>query len=177
MAIAESDTHQGAKTENVRAVTFRSIGAAVCVIGVSVWWDEWMAYYMGGSNISRSHFPLAFLFPFMVLAIGNMVIRNIGSHWALTRAELRVVLAMGLVAIAVPYDGVTGHLLGVLGGVYYFASAENAWDFYIHDTIPSWLAPQNNNGEMVWFFEGTPAGQFPAVEVWLVPLFWWTILL
>lgn len=177
MAVATSGMRENVKTEAVRAVTLRSVGAAVCVIGVSVWWDEWMAYYMGGSNISRSHFPLAFLFPFMALAVGNIIVRHIGTHWALTRAEMRVVLAMGLVAIAVPYDGVTGHLLGVLGGVYYFASAENAWDFYLHDTIPTWLAPQNNNGEMIWFFEGTPPGQFPAVEVWLVPLFWWTILL
>jgi len=177
MAIAESNMRQDAATEPIRAVTFRAIGAAVCVIVVSVWWDEWMAYYMGGSNISRSHFPLAFLFPFMALAVGNIVVRNVVANWALTRAEMRVVLAMGLVAIAVPYDGVTGHLLGVLGGVYYFASSENAWDFYLHDTIPTWLAPQNNNGEMVWFFEGTPAGHFPAVEVWIVPLFWWTVLL
>ena len=177
MAVAESEIRQNVAPEHVRAVTLRSVGVAVCVIVVSVWWDEWMAYYMDGSNISRSHFPLAFLFPFMALAVGNIVVRNMRASWALTRAEMRVVLAMGLVAISVPYDGVTGHLLGILGGVYYFASAENAWDFYLHDAIPTWMAPQNNNGEMVWFFEGTPPGHFPAIDVWFVPLFWWTLLL
>jgi hypothetical protein len=177
MAVAESEIRQDVAPEQVRAVTLRSVGVAVCVIVVSVWWDEWMAYYMDGSNISRSHFPLAFLFPFMALAVGNIVVRNMRASWALTRAEMRVVLAMGLVAISVPYDGVTGHLLGILGGVYYFASAENAWDFYLHDAIPTWLAPQNNNGEMIWFFEGTPPGHFPAIDVWFVPLFWWTLLL
>lgn len=177
MAVTEFEMRQDVGEKKERAVTVRSVGAAVCVIVVSVWWDEWMTYYMDGSNISRSHFPLAFLFPFMVLAVGNMVIRKMVVAWALTRSEMRVVLAMGLVAIAVPYDGVTGHVLGILGGVYYFASAENAWDFYLHDTIPSWMVPTNANGEMIWFFEGTPPGQFPAVGVWVVPLFWWTVLL
>ncbi|MGA1198736.1 MAG: hypothetical protein ACO36I_19780, partial [Candidatus Latescibacterota bacterium] len=67
MAVAESEIRQDVAPEQVRAVTLRSVGVAVCVIVVSVWWDEWMAYYMDGSNISRSHFPLAFLFPFMAL--------------------------------------------------------------------------------------------------------------
>jgi hypothetical protein len=177
MALADPERLQKGPTEDVSAVTLRAISAAFCVIVVSVWWDEWMTYYMDGSNISRSHFPLAFLFPFMALAVGNIAIRHLGAGWALTRAEMRVVLSMGLVAISVPYDGVTGHLLGILGGVYYFASSENAWDFYLHEAIPTWLAPQNNNGEMVWFFEGTPPGQLPALGVWVVPLFWWTLLL
>lgn len=179
MALVASDIEDKSAQvgETTRAVTVRSVTAAIGVIVVSVWWDEWMTYYMDGSNISRSHFPLAFLFPFMMLAVGNVIVRGMGATWALTRAEMQVVLAMGLVAIAVPYDGVTGHLLGILGGVYYFASSENGWAFFLHDAIPSWMAPQNTNGEMVWFFEGTPDGQIPAVDVWLVPLFWWTLLL
>ncbi|MDA0709632.1 MAG: hypothetical protein O3B73_05400 [bacterium] len=162
---------------SVGAVRFRSVSVGICVIVASVWWDDWMTFYMDGSNISRSHFPLALLFPFVILAICNIWVGNKAADWALTRQEMKVVLAMGFVAIAVPYDGITGHLLGILGGVYYFASSENAWDFYLHDTIPTWLAPHNDNGEMVWFFEGTPPGQFPAIGVWVVPLFWWTILL
>lgn len=163
--------------QSVRAVTPRSIFAAVVIIIVTVLWDEWMAYYMAGSNISRSHFPLALLFPFLSLAVFNMATRLAVPSLTLTPPELRVVLGMGLVAAAVPYDGITGHLIGVLAGVYYFATPENGWDFYLHHHIPTWLAPQNDTGAMIWFFEGTPAGQVPALGAWLTPLFWWTCFL
>lgn len=111
-AVRAEDSAQAERA--ARAVTLRAVSTAVVVIGVSTWWNDWASYYMAGSNISRSHFPLAFLFPFMMVAVGNLLVGRVHSAWALTGPELRLVLAMGLVAIAVPYDGVTGHLIGVL---------------------------------------------------------------
>ena len=181
MAIQGQDSAWGDQIEatgGVRAVTPRAMVAAVVVIVLGVLWDEWMTFYMAGSNISRSHFPLALLFPFLSLAVLNKLVRRLSPGWALTRPELLVVLGMGLVAIAVPYDGITGHLISVLAGVFYFATPENGWEFYLHDHVPTWLAPQNTGGAMAWFFEGMPvAGKFPALSVWIVPLFWWTCLI
>lgn len=159
-----------------RAVSFRSVTVAVCLIVISVWWDEWMAYYMSGSNISRSHFPLAFLLPFLVLCISNAIAHRCCPKRALTRPELLVVLATGLVAISVPYDGVTGHMISIIASPYYFVTPENQWGTYIHDSLPPWLVPQNTHDEMIVFFEGLPVGQAIPFGVWVTPLFWWSCL-
>ena len=177
--MAEASTYptETAEVHRGRAVTPRCVLAGIGIIILTVLWDEWTAYYMRGSNISRSHFPMALFFPFLSLAVVNMLTRLILPSAALTPSELRVVLGMGLVAAIVPYDGVTGHLIGVLAGVYYFATPENGWDVYLHHHIPTWLAPQNDAGAMNWFYEGTPAGHMPALGAWATPLFWWTCFL
>ena len=159
----------------IRAVTPRAVVAALVVIAASVLWDEWMPYYVKGSNISRSHFPVAFFFPFLSLAVLNMLLSRL--RWGLTRSELFLVLGAGLVAIAVPYDGVTVFLFAMLSGPYYFASPENGWALYLHEHIPTWLVPQNTAQAITWYYEGTPLGEMPALEVWVTPLFWWTCLL
>jgi hypothetical protein len=109
--MAEVSIHQNSAPESqeMRAVTPRSICAAIGIIVLTVLWDEWMPYYMAGSNISRSHFPLALLFPFVALAVFNMLTRLAIPSLALNTLELRVVLGMGLAAAIIPYDGVTGH--------------------------------------------------------------------
>lgn len=163
--------------EVVRAVTPRSVAAAIAVIAATVWWDEWMSYYIDGSNISRSHFPLAFLFPFLCLCVLNMLMVGYRPAWGLSRPELLVVLGSGLVGAVVPYDGVTGHLIGIIAAPYYFATAENGWQLYLHEHIPKWLAPQNTGNEMTWFYEGAPEGGISALGAWATPLFWWTCLL
>lgn len=161
----------------VRVVTVRSVIAAVLIICVSVWWDEWMSYYMSGSNISRSHFPLAFLLPYLLLCTANLIGQRLYPSLALSRNELLVVLATGLVAIAVPYDGLTGQMIGIIASPYYFATPENQWATYVHDYIPPWLVARNSQDEMGWFFEGVPAGHVPDLTVWVTPLFWWTTLI
>ena len=165
---------QDAPAVEVRAVTWRSIIVSIVIVLISVVWDEWMSYYMGGSNISRSHFPLAFLLPYFLLCILNTFAHRFLPSRALTRPELLVVLGTGLIAISVPYDGLTGQLIGVIAGPYYFATPENRWGTYLHEYIPSWLVPRNTQNEMDWFYEGVPLGEFPELGVWITPLFWWT---
>ncbi|MCY3683455.1 MAG: hypothetical protein OXH16_18815, partial [Gemmatimonadetes bacterium] len=76
--------------------TYRTAIASVAMILVSVLWNEWMPYYTSGSNISRSHFPVALYYPFLILCICNLLANHRRSTWALTRSELLVVLASGL---------------------------------------------------------------------------------
>ncbi|MYF18099.1 MAG: hypothetical protein F4215_12175, partial [Gemmatimonadetes bacterium] len=124
------------ETTPVRAVTTRSVIASIVVITASVLWNEWMPYYTSGSNISRSHFPMAFFFPFLIACTLNLTLNHLRAGWGLSRSELLVVLGSGFVGIALAYDGLTGHFFGVLAAPYYFASVENGWGF-IHDTIPT----------------------------------------
>ena len=135
--MAEASTYPATEVQSGRAVTPRAIFVALVIIVATVLWDEWMAYYMSGSNISRSHFPLALLFPFLSLAVLNLIARRFLPSLVLTPPELRVVLGMGLVAAIVPYDGVTGHLIGVLAGVYYFANAGKWMEFLSPSQYPN----------------------------------------
>jgi hypothetical protein len=155
----------------------RALATALVVIAVSVLWDEWTAYYVRGSQLSRSHFPMAFFFPFLTVTVLNRLVERAWPGQGLTRPELLVILGAGLAAISVPYDGVMGHLVGVLAAPFYFASPENGWELYLHSYIPAWLVPSNAGGAMGWYFEGAPDGQTPALGVWGTPLFWWMCLL
>lgn len=172
--MAELSKFQDEPAAEVRAVTVRSVVVSIAIVLISVLWDEWMSYYMSGSNISRSHFPLAFFLPYLLLCILNVFVNRFSPSQGLTKPELLVVLGTGLVAISVPYDGVTGQLIGVIAGAYYFATPENRWGTTVHDYIPTWLVPQNVQNEMEWFFEGVPMGEVPALGVWITPLLWWT---
>ena len=160
-----------------RAVTLRSVGAALVVIVLSILWDEWISYLFRGSNISRSHFPMAFFFPFLATVVVSMLLHALRPGLGLSRSELLVVLAVGLVAIIVPYDGVMGHLIGVITGPYYFATPESGWELYLYQYIPTWLVPQDQNNAIRWFYEGLPAGERIPWRVWVTPLFWWMCLL
>ncbi|MXX14881.1 MAG: hypothetical protein F4Z86_15790 [Gemmatimonadetes bacterium] len=155
--------------------TYRTALASVAMILVSVLWNEWMPYYTSGSNISRSHFPVALYYPFLILCICNLLANHRRSVWALTRSELLVVLASGLVGISVSYDGISGHLIGVVAAPYYFASTENGWTTYLLEHIPHWQVPTNAGGEMTRFYEGGK-GTFPW-RVWVAPIFWWMCFL
>jgi len=159
------------------AVTLRSLAAAAVVISATVLWDEWMSYYISGSNISRSHFPLAFFFPFLAVCCLHALGKAGRPGWGLSRPELMLVLGAGFAAAAIPYDGVTGHLVGVLAAPYYFATAENGWSTYLHEHIPGWMVPRNTGEEMTWFFEGVPQGRDLLLGAWATPLFWWCCLL
>ncbi|HCK09908.1 MAG TPA: hypothetical protein DHW45_08535 [Candidatus Latescibacteria bacterium] len=174
MAISATQQIHGPATN---AVTLRAMILAVVTVLVSVLWDEWNPYYMDGSNISRSHFPLAFLLPYLLLCVANVAVHRLIPGGGLSKPELVVILGTGLIAISVAYDGITGQTIGIIAGPFYFATAENRWSIFIHDHIPIWLVPSNDRGEMDLFYEGVPPGQSPMLDVWTTPLFWWTCLI
>ena len=75
-----------------------------------------------------------------------------------------MVLASGLVGISMSYDGISGHLIGVVAAPYYFASTENGWTTHLLEHIPHWQVPTNASGEMTRFYEGGK-GTFPLARM------------
>ena len=94
-----------------------------------------MSYYMSGSNISRSHFPLAFFLPYFTLCVANTVCARTVLSVSLSRPELLVVPSAGLVGISVAY-GVTGQMVSLVSSPYYFATSENRWAIFVPDYLP-----------------------------------------
>jgi hypothetical protein len=148
------------------AVTFRSvafgIGLAILVNSV-VTYSE---YELHASRMNLSHFPVALL---ALYTIGVLIARRIGF----ATAELAAVLAMGLVAAAIPTSGLLGFWLGVLATPYYFATPENRWVEMFHPHIPDWFAPRDYDRTIEWFYNGVPPGESVPWTEWLIPLFWW----
>lgn len=128
-----------------------------------------------GSRLALSSCtPAAFFVLFLWLLLVNPVLRLLRRSWALTRGELLVVFAMAMVATAVPTRGVTGMLLGMVGGTHYYASPENQWAELVLPHIPKWMIVQDGPG-LRHFFEGVPRGESPEWQAWIEPLFGWAL--
>jgi hypothetical protein len=152
------------------AVTVRSVlfGLAVAVI-VNIWITE-AEYVIHASRMNLSHFPVALLAVY-VLAVSLM------RRAQFTSAETATVIAMGLVASAVPTSGLMGFWLGSMATPYYFATPENRWAEIFHPHIPSWLVPRDTDHAIEWFYNGLPPGEVANWHAWVVPVFWWLSLI
>jgi len=157
-----------------RAVTIRSVLAGLLTAAWVNFWVSYSEYLIHSSRLNISQFPMALFATFVFLLIA----RGCAPRWMrldFSNAELMVILSVGSVAAVVPTCGIAGFLLGVIGSPYYFASPENHWAEYIHPYLASWIVPRDVQA-LTWFFEGTPAGARAHWQAWLVPLFWWGML-
>ncbi len=127
-------------------------------------------YGYHASRMNLSHFPVAL---FALYTIGIFFAKAL----RFTTSEIAAVLAMGLVAAAIPTSGLLGFWLGVIAAPYYFASPENRWSEIFHPHIPDWFAVRDLNHTIEWFYIGLPPDQTAPLREWFVPLFWWLSLI
>ena len=150
-------------------VTLRALllGLAMAVL-VNVW-ITYAEYVVHASRMNLSHFPVALLGVYLIVVVL--------ARWArFQEGEMATVLAMGLVATAVPTSGLMGFWLGVMATPYYFATPENRWAELFHPSIPSWFVPRDTGRAIEWFYNGLPPGAVAPWHVWIVPLVWWASL-
>ena len=159
-------------SEKRSGLTLRSVGLGLfLVVGLDLM-AVYVRYIFHGSLMTYSHIPMSMLMVFMLMMLGGSVISRY-TGFVLSPSEWHTVLAMGVVGAAVPGFGHAGYLLGYISAPYYFATAENQWDTYLHPYIPKWLIPSNEGNAVSWFFEGLPRGAEIPWDVWVLPLFWW----
>ena len=152
--------------------------AALWGLSVVVFVNAWMAYceyVIRASRLNGSHFPVAVVAAIgaLVLIVWPLLTSVQGKSWGLTTHERRIVLLMGLIGGAIPANGLTGFMLGIIATPYYYATPENNWGSF-HPYIPGWIVPPDQYHAMRWFFNGLPPGEQIPWNVWWVPLFWWT---
>ena len=69
-------------------------------------------HFLRSTYLASDYMPLGLVFPFVLLVtLGNGILKSLRSSFGLTRSELIVVFAMGLVATTIPTIGLTGTLL------------------------------------------------------------------
>lgn len=146
----------------------------VLIVSLGAPYSLWL---VGSSEPTWSYFPVVAGFPFVVLCLGNALLRRwAGGRWALRRGELLVALVMGLVTTGIPVF-ILGTLIALIASPYYAATPENDWAGYIQPYLPAWAIPQPQGDALRWFWEGLPSGQGLPLAVWFGPLCWWLSLI
>ncbi len=154
-------------------VTLRglAVGAVMCaVIAVGI---PYGAMVIQGTRLGLSSCtPAAFFLLFVLLLTVQVVLGSVRRTWALSRAELITVFIMMAVATAIPTRGVTGMLLPMMTGTFYYATPENEWATLIHPLLSDWMVVYHPTA-VKEFYEGTTSGAGIPLDVWAPPLLRW----
>jgi len=128
------------------------------------------------SYLAIDFMPVAAIFLFFVLVfIGNTVLRGIRRSAALTRPELLVVYAMLIMCASITTMGLGAQILPIMGAPLQYATPENRWGELVLPYLPKWLVP---NAEAVrGFFEGLRKGETIPWGAWIKPLLGWVVFL
>ena len=169
-----SEREPTSTTDPDRRITWRALFLGlVLVVGIDVFMI-YTEYAIHSSANNYSHFPIYVFAAFCLLTLLILpFMRRLTGRSMLSRSELFLILIMGLVAGAVPSNGLVGFLVVVIATPFYFATPENGWADILHAHIPTFIAPRDAEA-MRGFFEGLPPGDAIPWDVWLTPLFWWT---
>lgn len=116
--------------------------------------------------------PAAFFLLFILLLTLQIALGVIRRSWALSRAELVVVFVMMAVATAIPTRGVTGMLLPMITGTFYYHTPENNWADLIHPMLSDWMVVHNATA-VKQFYEGSGGSTSIPWDIWAPPLLRW----
>ncbi|MDA0748114.1 MAG: hypothetical protein O2954_16450 [bacterium] len=180
MSDQEHDLPQAPTTSGVqqtpedRGVTLRAIAFGLCLaVAVSLLGNT-VRYILHASFMAYSHMPMGnlILFLFSLLACSPLAYL-FGQKFVFSTSEWITIFCMGFISSLGPTYGISGYLVGILVGPYYFATPENQWSTYLHPHLPQWLIPQNDGNAVGMFYEGLPQGASIPWDVWIIPLTWW----
>lgn len=169
--MTSSREHTASSFVSLRAVVVGVLAAAV--IGLVFPYENLIIKSTRPANTSL---PYGAVFMLFVTILLRPLLRRLSPRLALTRDDLVVVAVMILVATAIPTWGLMAQLLPILPGPRYYASPENQWPSTVLPYVKGWMAPQSADA-IRWFYEGLPPGQRIPWDIWVIPLFWWGILI
>ena len=147
------------------------VGSLLCTI-IAIGAPYGRQIIKGTAMALTSATPAAFFLFFIFLLLVQPLLSACKQSWRLGHGELITVFIMMMVASAIPTKGVTGLLLPIITGTYYYASPENKWAELVHPHLPDWLVVKDLEA-VRGFYEGT-GGPIPWAS-WLPPLLAWLI--
>jgi len=158
-----------------RALTIRAFAIGVCACVLIALAFPYENLIIKATRPANTALPYGAIFVFfLVISVLNPTLGLFRAR--LRRGELIVVFVMILVSTAIPTWGLMAQLLSILPGPSYYASPENHWGTMILPYVPSWIGPSDPAG-IRHFYEGLPAGHSIPWSIWIVPLFWWGLLI
>ncbi|NKB66810.1 MAG: hypothetical protein GKR89_07110 [Candidatus Latescibacteria bacterium] len=156
-------------------ITFRGlfIGALLCV-AIALGVPHTTMLLRGTPMGFSSSTPAAYCLLFFLLITVHVLLALPRRNWGLQWGELVTIAIMMMVAAAIPSRGVTGMLLPMITGTFYYASPENKWAEVIHPHLSKWMLmgdPEAVRG----FYEGSPGETIIPWASWLPPLGYWLL--
>jgi hypothetical protein len=131
---------------------------------------------IGFSNFSWSYLPEGGAGPFLLLLLVSALLWRFSRRLALTKRELLLIFAMGLVSNSTSLFLVYFWLAAIISP-YYFASPENRWAADLIPHIRPGLIVSDRNNAVLWFYEGLPVGQRVPWRDLATPMLNWLPLL
>ena len=154
------------------AVTLRGIlvGCLMCAI-IAVGAPYTTMLLKGTPMGFSSSTPAAFFLLFIFMVTVHLLLGLCRRSWAFSRGELLTIMLMMMVASAIPTRGVTGMVLPMITGTYYYASEGNKWASQVHPHMEDWFLV-GDAAAVEGFYEGVPGGHIPW-EAWAPALLGW----
>ena len=150
-------------------VTIRAIVIGlICsvIIGTG---EPFTVLHIHGSPLCADYSTGAAVFLFFILVfLLNILLKKTLPKVYLKPPELITVYIMMIVSCAIPSWGFTMNLIGLLGGVFYYATPTNGWAKTVLPYLPKHLFPQSKNA--IWYlYEGIPRGMKIPWHAWVKP--------
>ena len=147
-----------------RALLVGALGCLAIAVG-----EPYGVLVLRGSPLAADFSAGAALFLLLVLCLVVNPLARLLTGSRLEPGELATIYIMMVVAAAIPSWGFTMNLIPLMGGFYYYATAENGWASQILPHLPPWLVPADP--ESTWkLFEGGAKGEALPWDSWLNPL-------
>ena len=171
---AQKPAGTGTPSLEDRGVTLRAIVFGLCVAVAVNLLGNAVRYLLHASFMAYCHMPMGNLIVSLVAIIFCAPLGYyFGKRFVLSPTEWITVFSMGFISSLGPTYGISGYLVGIMVGPYYFNTPENQWDKYLTPYMPNWLIPTNDGNAVGMFYEGLPKGASIPWDIWAVPLFWW----
>ncbi len=139
--------------------------------------EPFAVLFIQGSALCADYSAGGAVFLFFILVfVVNALLKKVVPRFCLKPPELITVYIMMIVACAIPSWGFTMNLIGLLAGIFYYATPANRWEEVIHPYLPSHLFPHNRDA--IWqVYEGLPKGMKIPWDAWVVPLSNWFLFI
>ncbi|MGC8976726.1 MAG: DUF6785 family protein [Candidatus Ratteibacteria bacterium] len=147
------------------------IGCFFCIlIGLA---EPFTVLHIHGSPLAADFSTGAAVFLFFIL-VGfiNRFNRVVFKKFYLNQKELITIYIMMIVSCAIPSWGFVMNLIGLLGGIFYYATETNEWATLIHPYLPKHLFPSRYD-TLLYLFEGIPKNIKIPWNDWVKPLSNW----
>jgi hypothetical protein len=153
---------------------------ALCVVLVCLVcsWSE----LVNQQELGTLQFPPGAFGVFVLLLLGNCVIRRVRQQWALRPGELAVCYVMMVISAVTASRGAPRRLIPLLTSINYDATPVNRWQetFFAH--LPRWLVPWNPDAGPMQplvrgLYEGLHDGEPIPWQPWIAPLARWSVVL
>ena len=164
--------HRGDQSGEKGAFSLKGllVGTTLCIaLGVLAPYGMLFQFYLIGNNSSSVG---ALFFFFVLTLLVSVLVRLLGRHLSLSRADLVLVYCMLLMAVTMPTWGLCFFLIGTIIYPYYYATPENRFAELFHHLIPSWMTPQDMRA-IKDYYEGLPRGAPVPWGAWVEPLAYW----